>query len=280
MVVTTSVAEADDGTRLIVRSLAGDFSLPPFVLVHGLSSNARLWDDVAEGLAAADHASHAVDLRGHGESEKPDHGYDFATVASDVVAVVRDVVERRAILVGQSWGANVVMETAARFPEVVRAVMCIDGGYIRLADSYPDRDEALSALAPPDLDGTPMGELRAKADEWFPGFPPAGVAGQLANFFEREDGTVEKRLTLSRHLTILGHLWEHDPIRVAAAVEVPVRVLAAPGGWHGKRELVESFVAALRDGSVTWVDGHHDLHAQQPRVVVDHLLDLAAEVTS
>jgi pimeloyl-ACP methyl ester carboxylesterase len=279
MVVTTSVAEGDDGTRLTVRSLPGDFSLPPFVLVHGLSSNARLWDDVAEGLAAADHASHAVDLRGHGESEKPDHGYDFATVASDVAAVVRDVVERRAILVGQSWGANVVMETAARFPEVARGVMCIDGGYIRLADSFPNREAALTALTPPDLDGTPIAELRAKADEWFAGFPPAGVAGQLANFVERGDGTVIKRLTLERHLTILGHLWDHDPIEVAARVEVPVRVLAADGGWEGKRELVAGFVAALGNGAVTWVDGHHDLHAQQPRLVVDHLLELASEVT-
>ena len=280
MVVTTAVAEADDGTRLMVRSVPGDFSLPTFVLVHGLASNARLWDGVAEGLMAADHSSHSVDLRGHGESEKPDTGYDFATVASDVAAVVRDVVERRAILVGQSWGANVVMETAARFPEVARAVVCIDGGYIKLADSFPDREAALAALTPPPLAGMAASELRAKASEWFPGFPASAVEGQLANFEELSDGTVRPRLDLRTHLSIVSHLWGHDPEAVAAGVDVPVWVMAARGGWPGKDQRVADFASALRHPRVEWVDGHHDLHAEQPQMVVDFLLDLAAEVSS
>ncbi|HZZ48199.1 MAG TPA: alpha/beta fold hydrolase, partial [Pseudonocardia sp.] len=40
----------------------------PVLLVHGMSSNARLWDGVAERLAAAGHPVVAVDLRGHGTS--------------------------------------------------------------------------------------------------------------------------------------------------------------------------------------------------------------------
>jgi len=48
--------------------------MTPFVLVHGLASNARLWDGVARRLAGAGHSSAAVDLRGHGRSDKPDTG--------------------------------------------------------------------------------------------------------------------------------------------------------------------------------------------------------------
>jgi pimeloyl-ACP methyl ester carboxylesterase len=279
VVVRTGLAEADDGTRLMVRSRPGDPSLPVFVLVHGLASNARLWDEVAEGLAAADHASHAVDLRGHGESEKPDRGYDFATVSADVAAVVRDVAERRAILVGQSWGANVVMETAARFPEMVKAVACIDGGYIRLSEAFADWDAAREALAPPPFGGLTSIELQARASEWFPGFPDAGVAAQLANFETLDDGSVRPRLTRERHMTIVRHLWDHDPDAVAASVDVPVWVMAAKEGWPGKDERVSRFVGALASSRVEWVDGHHDLHAEQPLRVVDFLLDLAAEVS-
>src|SRR5512142_360957 len=51
----------------------------PFLLVHGLSSNARLWDQVARVLVAAGHPVCAVDLRSHGESDAPPGGYDTAT---------------------------------------------------------------------------------------------------------------------------------------------------------------------------------------------------------
>ena len=56
----------------------------PFVLVHGLASNARMWDGVACELSDRGHLAVTVDLRGHGRSAKPDGPYDMATVADDV----------------------------------------------------------------------------------------------------------------------------------------------------------------------------------------------------
>ena len=49
-----------------------------WVLTHGLASNARLWDGVARRLAEAGHRVVTVDQRGHGQSSKPDDGYDVA----------------------------------------------------------------------------------------------------------------------------------------------------------------------------------------------------------
>src|SRR5947207_2594292 len=76
-----------DGVRLHVRHWPGEPDRTPFLLVHGLSSNARLWDGVATRLAAAGYPAYAVDLRSHGESERPPDGYDTATAAADVAAV-------------------------------------------------------------------------------------------------------------------------------------------------------------------------------------------------
>jgi pimeloyl-ACP methyl ester carboxylesterase len=66
-----------DGVTLRVRHWPGPAS-PAFLLVHGLSSNARLWDQVAGRLAAAGHPAYAVDLRSHGESDAPPAEYDTA----------------------------------------------------------------------------------------------------------------------------------------------------------------------------------------------------------
>src|SRR5204862_1506909 len=68
-----------DGVFLHVRQWPGERR--PFLLVHGLSSNARLCDGVAAELSAAAHAAHAVDLRSHGDSDAPPDGYDAATAA-------------------------------------------------------------------------------------------------------------------------------------------------------------------------------------------------------
>ena len=78
----------------------------PFLLVHGLASNARLWDGVARRLASAGHSAVAVDLRGHGHSDKPESGYDFATIVEDMRALIGalGLGFERPILVGQSWG--------------------------------------------------------------------------------------------------------------------------------------------------------------------------------
>ena len=88
----------------------------PFLLVHGLASNARMWDGVGEELARLGHPSIAIDQRGHGRASKPDDGYDFGTLTNDLLAVIDEMDIDPPIVVGQSWGGNVVMELAARSP--------------------------------------------------------------------------------------------------------------------------------------------------------------------
>ena len=86
----------------------------PFLLVHGLASNARLWDGVAAALTGLGHEVVTVDLRGHGRSSKPDEGYDVPTVADDLAVLIERLGLERPIAAGQSWGGNVVLELAAR----------------------------------------------------------------------------------------------------------------------------------------------------------------------
>ena len=61
----------------------------PIVLVHGLASNAMLWEGAALALCALGHLVTAVDLRGHGLSDKPETGYDMQTVTQDLAGLLR-----------------------------------------------------------------------------------------------------------------------------------------------------------------------------------------------
>jgi pimeloyl-ACP methyl ester carboxylesterase len=241
----------------------------PFLLVHGLASNARLWDGVATRLAALGHPVLAVDQRGHGRSEKPDSGYDFATLAADLVSIVDALDLERPVAVGQSWGGNVVLELAHRHPDVVAGIACVDGGFIELADRFPDWEACRAALTPHKLHGTPLRQLESLIRLAHPGWSEAAIAGALANFEVRPDGTVAPWLTLPRHLLILAELYGHRPSLLFPALTVPVLLVPADTGAVGwtadKRGAVARASAAAPRLRTRWFSpADHDLHAQFP----------------
>ncbi len=71
----------------------------PVVLLHGLASTSHIWDLVAPVLSA-DFAVVALDQRGHGESDKPESGYDFVTVAQDLQRFIEALGLRNPVVVG------------------------------------------------------------------------------------------------------------------------------------------------------------------------------------
>jgi pimeloyl-ACP methyl ester carboxylesterase len=268
-----------DDVTLVVRRHDGDGR--PFLLVHGLASNARLWDGVADHLAAAGHAVVAVDLRGHGQSSKPNHGYDFATVVADLVAVIDAVDLDRPIVAGQSWGGNVVLELAARHPGRAHAVALVDGGWIHLGDRFDEWAECEAVMRPPPLAGTKYTRIVAAIRSARPDWPESGIAGSLANFEVLEDGTVRPWLSLENHLRILRALWEHQPRQLYASVPLPVLLIPAGGSADdpaeaAKRANVAEALAMLAAARVRWYEppADHDLHAQHPEAIARDLLGL------
>jgi pimeloyl-ACP methyl ester carboxylesterase len=262
---------------------------PGYLLVHGLASNARLYDGVAAALVAAGHAAATMDLRGHGRSAKPDDGYDYETMCGDLTAVLDNLtadpgpsVFGRPVVVGQSFGGNLVVELAHRYPDKVSGIVGIDGGMFDLRSRFSSWEEAEQALAPPRIEGMLVEELEQRLSEMHPDWPPAGIAGTLANFEVRDDGTVAPWLTLDRHLKIVRTMWESSPQEIYREITVPVLFLlaespAAPAALTAaKRAGIEQALAALARGEVKWFSpADHDVHAQYPAEVAAALLDFA-----
>lgn len=268
--LTTSVLVESGDVHLhalVVEPADPDPRAAPFLLVHGLASNAQLWGGMAASLATAGHRVVAVDQRGHGLSDKVDTGFDFATLSRDLVAVMDALELHRPVVVGQSWGGNVVLELTVRHPDRPAALMCVDGGHIELSASFPDRVAMRSALAPPALDGMSRDELEQGLRARWPHWPESGIRGQLANFRLRPDGTVAPHLTRERHLHILDHLWAHHPPHRWAQVQVPSLLLAVRDRTHGadsRAHAVDAAARACTHLQVVWLEGDHDVQAEQP----------------
>ncbi|MGO9181078.1 MAG: alpha/beta fold hydrolase [Candidatus Limnocylindrales bacterium] len=253
--------------------------LPAFLLVHGLASNARLWDGVAARLVADGYIAAAVDLRGHGRSSKPEEPYDVPTVADDLAALISALGLDRPVVVGQSWGGNVVLELAARHPWIVRGVVCVDGGWLEPSRAFPNWEACRQALAPPRLVGRPAAEVEAYVRSAHPDWPETGIRGTLANLEVRADGTVAPWLTYEHHLAVLHGLWDHHPSERYPAVAPPVLLVPVDGDLRErnarKRQDVAAALAALPTARVCWFTGDHDLHAQHP----DELAAAMTEIT-
>lgn len=259
--------EATGGVHLHVRRWDGEGR--PFLLVHGLASNARMWDGVAERLAEQGHAVAAIDQRGHGLSDKVDEGYDFATVAADLVCVVESLGFERPVVAGQSWGGNVVVELAARHPELVSGIACVDGGWIDL-HHFASWEECARVMAPPRTTGLQVAEMEAMLRSRRLDWPESGVQGALACFEIRDDGTVAPWLGYDRHLRILRAMWEQRIQEVLSTVTVPTLLIPCrDGSARGERKRAEVMAAeaALAVCRTHWADAHHDVHAQHPDLV-------------
>ena len=243
---------------------------PPFLLVHGLASNARTWDGVAAALVASGHRTFTVDLRGHGRSSKPDGPYDVPAVADDLAALVErlGLGTDPPVVAGQSWGGNLAIELAARHPDATSGIVCVDGGWLELSRGFPDWDACRAALEPPRLAGRRLEDIEAYVRSAHTDWPESGILGTLANFEVRPDGTVAPWLTFDHHITVLRGLWEHHPSRRYPAITVPVLLAPADSGdpdWtERKRRDVEAAAEAIRNARTHWFAGDHDIHAQHP----------------
>lgn len=255
---------------------APDPDAPPFLLVHGLSSNARLWDGVAARLAAAGHEVVAVDQRSHGASD-PSDDLDPATLVADLVAVAAATGLERPIAVGQSWGGNVVLELGVRRPDVVRGVVGVDGGLIDLADRFPDVESCWAALAPPSFDGLTRaaleGHMAARTAAW----PDGAAAAQLGNFRlgPGPDDPARPVLTRERHRRIVTDLFAQRPLDLLAELRVPMLLLPVTGTARGvvaEELLAEAVRRAAAGLDVVRLPGRdHDVHLEAPDVVADLL---------
>ena len=255
---------------------------PAFVLMHGLASNARLWDGVAARLVERGHPAVTVDLRGHGRSSKPDGRYDLPTVADDVAALIVALGLERPVVAGQSWGGNVAIELGARHPGVARGIVCVDGGWFEPSRTFPSWEACREALAPPRLAGRRLTEVEGYIRAAHPDWPETGIAGTLANFERFPDGTIAPWLTYERHLTVLRGMWEHHPSERYALVMAPV--LLVPAGadavverTHSRQAAVAEALAALPRARVHPIAGDHDIHAQHPKAVADVMADAVAD---
>lgn len=137
MVATHRFATALDGTRLWWR--AAGAGGPTVVLTDGIACAGFIWKHLEPALARRRRVIR-WNYRGHGRSEAPRDPERVALgdCVADLLAVLDDAGERRAVLAGHSMGVQVVLEAHRRAPERVAGLLLVCGSPGRPLDTWHD----------------------------------------------------------------------------------------------------------------------------------------------
>jgi pimeloyl-ACP methyl ester carboxylesterase len=275
----------DGRIELAYRDWPGDGA--PIVLLHGLASSSRIWDQLAARLAPRWRVL-AFDQRGHGLSDKPDGGYDFATIVGDLRHALAALGVERPLVVGHSWGGNVALDFAVNGEPRPRALALIDGGFIELSRRMTWQ-EAEQRLRPPDL-VMPAEEFRMRMRERLgPRWSAEWEGATMANFWVDDRGYLQRNLSIESHMKILAELYRHRPTELFGRVDCPVLMVPADppaeaerdAAWRHDREeliaLAERTLGGPPRARTVWMrETVHDVPLHRPDELAELLADLAA----
>jgi pimeloyl-ACP methyl ester carboxylesterase len=166
--VSTSAGESRyaklDGARIHYQSYGK--GREALVLIHGWSCNLDYWRDQVPDFAKRNRVI-ALDLPGHGQSDKPEVAYSMDLFARAVDAVMRDAKVERGVLVGHSMGTPIARQFYRKYPQKTLAIVIVDGGLRPFGDKKM-RDDFVAAFRAPNYQEAGMKMFAAMAGPQLP----------------------------------------------------------------------------------------------------------------
>jgi pimeloyl-ACP methyl ester carboxylesterase len=268
----------------------------PLVMLHGLGASADTWRLVAPYLWHNNHLVIAFDQRGHGQSDQPGSGYDFVTLAEDVVHGMAALGLGQVALVGHGWGARVALVLAARHPALVSHLVLVDCPHVE-PRHWPGmtRERFIREAPPKEMYVSRTAFLSALQRE-MAGFWSAEIESiLLTSINELPGGRIEERLKLEHQRQIREALWEERALPYYSKVTCPVLLVPAAaqpqpeGRLPEKLENADEFAAAkgymalqvariIRNCTVLWMpDTAHDIQLHRPQRLAAAIINFVKE---
>ena len=218
--VTGTITLADGVPMAYESRGAGETAV---VFVHCWACNREFWHGQVGAVADAGYRVVRLDLPGHGESGSGRSEWSVGRLGADVAAAIEAMDLDRVVLVGHSMGGPVSVEAAARAPERVVGIVCVD----TLHDAELEWPEGMAESIAGQLEADYRGGLEAFVPRMFlADADPALVEWVVDQGVETSDHAAT--------IALMRAMGDWDPRERLPAAGVPIFcVNAAPAGEQG-----------------------------------------------
>jgi pimeloyl-ACP methyl ester carboxylesterase len=237
-----------DGARIHYQSYGK--GREALVLIHGWSCNLDFWRELIPDLSKRSRVI-AIDLPGHGQSDKPQTAYTMDLFARAVDAVMQDAGVKRAVFVGHSMGTPVMRQFYRKYPQKTLALVIVDGA-LRPYGDKKTMDGFLAPLRGPNYKEAGAGMLTGMAG---PSLAPELRARIQSSFLS----TPQYVLVSAMEGMVDESIWGSDKINVPV-----LAIMAKSPFWPANIEQLYRSIAPQLDYQM-WDGVGHFLMMEKPK---------------
>lgn len=239
----------------------------PLLLLHGLADHALVWSSLGDYLSEQYHIV-APDMRGHGESSKPDRGYTFTDAIADLEALMEHLGWSSAHVLGHSWTGKVALIWARQHPQRLRSMILVDPIFVWKMPSVMKVTFPLLYRVLPFLQG--MGPFasyeqalnQARQLNLYQGWSSLQQQVFQAGIEQKPDGCWGSKFTIPARDQIF-----EDVMRVAGltdSIDIPTLFIQPETGVNRKNWQLKPYKTYLKNLKICPVPGNHWSFLVQP----------------
>jgi len=233
----------------------------PVILLHGYSDSWFSFSRVLTPLARETRV-YALDLRGHGKTDKPVGGYSMGDLAADVIAFMDAKGIVRATVIGHSMGGFVAQHVAIAAPSrASRLVLVATAKSVRSLNDLAGLEQAVASLS------DPVPEQFAREFQLSTVHTPVGDA-----FINR---AVAESLRLPARVwrELLAGMIAAEPAVALGRSGIPVLVLHGEKDAYVSSEASDALATMVSARKKTYSNTGHALHWEQPEAFARDVID-------
>ncbi|MEI2582790.1 alpha/beta fold hydrolase [Scytonema sp. PRP1] len=239
----------------------------PLLLLHGLADHALVWSSLGDDLAPDYHII-APDMRGHGESTKPEKDYSFESAIADLEALMDSLGWSSAHVVAHSWTGKLAVIWARLHPQRLRSMVLIDPIFIWkipsfLKVTFPFLYQFLSFLkGMGPFASYEEAQQQARQLNQFQGWSSLQQQVFQAGIEQKPDGSWGTKFTIAARDGIFEEVMQVPGFTVP--IHIPTLFVQPEKGLNRKDWQLQPYKTYLKNLRICQVPGNHWAFLTQP----------------